>query len=81
MSSYNCEIAEKSYSQTERVPSSCLIFCIFVHFVIFSYLKIYFVIYSSTVFTVFYIFIYLRNKFDFWIVHGIMNTSDLLQSK
>ena len=23
----------------------------------------------------------LRNKFDFWKVYGIMNTSDLLQSK
>ena len=25
--------------------------------------------------------VYLRNEFDFWKVHGIMNTSDLLQSK
>ena len=25
--------------------------------------------------------IHLRNKFDFWNVHGIMNTSGLLQSK
>ena len=25
--------------------------------------------------------VYLRNKFDFWSVHGIMNTSGLLQSK
>ena len=24
---------------------------------------------------------HLRNEFDFWKVHGIMNTSDLLQSK
>ena len=24
---------------------------------------------------------YLRNEFDFWNVHGIMNTSGLLQSK
>ena len=24
---------------------------------------------------------YLRNEFDFWKVHGIMNTSGLLQSK
>ena len=25
--------------------------------------------------------VYLRNKFNFWNVHGIMNTSSLLQSK
>ena len=25
--------------------------------------------------------IYLRNEFEFWNVHGIMNTSGLLQSK
>ena len=25
--------------------------------------------------------IHLRNEFDFWMVHGIMNTSGLLQSK
>ena len=25
--------------------------------------------------------LYLRNEFDFWKVHGIMNTSGLLQSK
>ena len=24
---------------------------------------------------------YLRNEFNFWNVHGIMNTSDLLQTK
>ena len=27
------------------------------------------------------LFKYLRNEFDFWNVHGIMNTSGLLQSK
>ena len=26
-------------------------------------------------------FVYLRNEFDFWKVHGIMNTAGLLQSK
>ena len=26
-------------------------------------------------------YVHLRNEFNFWNVHGIMNTSDLLQSK
>ena len=28
-----------------------------------------------------YLNVYLRNEFDFWKVHGIMNTSGVLQSK